>query len=236
MVISDLSFSFPDHPLFRSFSLNLGTSGVTAILGKSGCGKTTLFNLIAGLLTPQEGQIIGYQNDLISYVFQDPCLLPWRTSLQNLLFVWPEDKDIDSGKKRAFHLLEAAGLQKWAHAFPKALSGGMRQRLSLIRAFMNPAKVILMDEPLKGLDPLAKRNMFELLQALREGQESLILWTTHDVDEALLIADRILVLEGLPLRIAGDFLATADGSLERLTGEGQNKIRRDIYNLLLDLS
>jgi putative hydroxymethylpyrimidine transport system ATP-binding protein len=233
MVIRNLHFSFPSRKIFENFDLDLGDTGVTAFLGKSGCGKTTLFNLIAGLLTPLSGEINHGGQESITYTFQDPSLLPWLTVIQNLMFIWPENLDIRQGYDRAIYLLEVSGLAQWQKAYPAQLSGGMRQRLSLIRACMNPGKIILMDEPLKGLDPAAKQSMFDLLQTINSIHNSLILWTTHDVDEALLIAKRIIVLDGQPLKITGDFLTTATTSLERLTDDAQNVIRRDIYRLLL---
>ena len=182
MTLRDVSKSFGDKTIYTDLSLELGDE-VTAVLGRSGCGKTTLLNLIAGILTPDGGRIEGQGR--VSYVFQSPRLLPHLTALGNLLYA-----GID--RTAALDALAACGVAE--NLYPRELSGGMAQRVGLARAFAVPADTVLMDEPFKSLDLGLKHRLLALTRELFSDRR--VILVTHDVAEAEFLADRAIVLDG----------------------------------------
>ncbi|MDX6752083.1 ABC transporter ATP-binding protein [Geminicoccaceae bacterium 1502E] len=179
-----------------------------AIVGPSGCGKSTLLRLIAGLLAPSSGRtlIAGKevrrpQTDL-GFVFQKPVLLDWRTVMDNVLFQ-AEMRDLDPAthRVRAARLLEAVGLGDFAQSFPRQLSGGMQQRASIARALIHDPPLLLMDEPFGALDALTREQMRVDLEELWMASPKTVLFITHSIDEAVLLADRVVVMSPRPGRI-----------------------------------
>jgi ABC-type nitrate/sulfonate/bicarbonate transport system ATPase subunit len=200
--VQNLCVTRGGRELFRSFSVDFESGKVTAIIAASGRGKTTLLDCIAGILTPSSGRIfldfpdsgLKPQNPFkTAYLFQEPLLLPWRTSGQNISLV---------GDGLSF--LEKTGLASRASAFPHELSGGERQRAALARAFCYRAPVLLMDEAFQSQDLPLKLGLMELTQSLLREESRAAVLVTHDVREALCLADRILVLSGEPLAVARD--------------------------------
>jgi ABC-type nitrate/sulfonate/bicarbonate transport system ATPase subunit/ABC-type nitrate/sulfonate/bicarbonate transport system permease component len=192
--------------LFRDFSVDFAGGSVTAILAASGRGKTTLLDCVAGILTPDGGTILrgaegqGDAPGGVSYLFQDGQLLPWRTVLQNVALPAARPGAIP----RALAFLEKTGLSGRENAFPTELSGGERQRTALARAFCYPAPVLLMDEAFNSQDLPLKLALMDLTRSLLAQEPRTALLVTHDVREALCLADRILALTGEPLSIARD--------------------------------
>ena len=177
-------------------SLNLEVGKTLGIVGESGCGKSTLARLIVGLETPTSGEvtiderkIVGL-DDRCSIVFQEPRLLPWRTILENVELGLRGRKD--NGK--ALQLLAEVGLGEFAACLPRQVSGGMAQRAALSRALISEPQVLLLDEPLAALDALTRLQMQDLLSQLVATTGVTIVLVTHDIDEALYLADRIVVL------------------------------------------
>ncbi|NLJ09780.1 MAG: ABC transporter ATP-binding protein [Treponema sp.] len=194
--------SYPGTELFRNLSLHADGPGLTAILGPSGCGKTTLLRLIAGFLRPQSGTVSV--EGPISYVFQESRLFPWLSILQNVslpLLEWLPKKDAEY---RALRMLELVGLADKAHVKPAHLSGGQQQRVSLARAFVFPAKVMLMDEPFQALDLPLRIQLMDLFLRLLQEEPRLVLAVTHDPREAIYLADRCFILQGKPVRPVWD--------------------------------
>jgi NitT/TauT family transport system ATP-binding protein len=194
IVIRNLSFGFTDKPLFKDFSLELGDEGPTVILGASGCGKTTLLRLMAGLLQPQTG-VIERDGD-VSFVFQESRLLPWYTVLENVSL--PIEgrapaSDLSPGD-RAMHFLRLVSLEDKAAAYPAELSGGQAQRVSFARAFAFPAPIILMDEPFQSLDIPLRLQLMDMVLSLLEREKRLAVVVSHDPREAVYLGRRILVL------------------------------------------
>lgn len=200
MNLIDVSKSFGDTTVYAHFSLALDDE-ITAVLGRSGCGKTTLLNLIARTLSPDSGRIEGQGR--VSYVFQTPRLLPHLTVLGNLLYA-----GID--RTAALDALAACGVE--GRLYPRELSGGMAQRVGMARAFAVPADTVLMDEPFKSLDLGLKNRLLALTRDLVAGRR--VILVTHDVAEAEYLADRALVLDGG--RIVYDARKT-DGRFVHLT-------------------
>ncbi len=189
-----------------SFQINQGE--VLALVGPSGSGKSTLFRILSGLLEEQSGTVRWNGQPMkandrlgrVSYMPQHPQLMPWRTALQNAA-VSLEIAGFSPAKAVAYaeSQLPLYGLEAAGHLMPSQLSGGMKQRVSLVRAMLHPAPLLLMDEPFSALDSLTKLQMHQWLLALWQREQKTVLLITHDVDEAILLADRILLIREMPM-------------------------------------
>lgn len=189
-----------------SFSVRKGR--FVSILGPSGCGKSTLFNIMAGLLSPTEGNVLLEGQSIVGkpgsvgYMLQRDLLLPWRTIEDNVMLAQTlrgaKKKDIRS---RAEMLLEKCGLKGSGRKYPEELSGGMRQRAALIRTLLTEKDVLLLDEPFGALDAITRANLQGMLMTLWEENHKTILFVTHDIEEALLLSDEIVVLSRSPGRV-----------------------------------
>lgn len=199
--ISNISKKYHESPLFEDFSVDVDEGRITCILGPSGCGKTTLLNMIGGIVPPDEGSLNGFEGKRISYIFQDPRLLPWKTVRENIEFVL--DKELSASKKLEIsdHFIRLVELEGFENYYPSKLSGGMRQRVSIARAFAYPSDVILMDEPLKGLDVKLKLNLIRTFTRIWESDKRTVIFVTHDVEEALLLGNEIIVFSSAPVQI-----------------------------------
>ena len=184
------------HPVLRRFSTDLDTEKITVILGRSGCGKTTLLRVLAGLETLDGGQILFEQPEKLGVVFQEPRLMPWLTLEQNILFGADKKKHSKSKlKEKAETLLRLTGLEKFGKAYPDQLSGGMMQRAALARALACDASYLLMDEPFAALDHFTRQTMQKEFLRICAEEKMGALFVTHSVDEALLLGDEILIME-----------------------------------------
>ena len=188
--------------------LNIQEGAFVAIVGPSGCGKSTLLRMIAGLLPATSGRITidGRVHDRpvpeLGVVFQQPTLLDWRTALGNVLFqVEMRGLRAASYRDRALELLAQVGLADFANSYPHALSGGMRQRVAIARALVHAPGLLLMDEPFGALDALTRQQIRIDLETLWLRQRMTVLFVTHSVDEAVLLADRVVVMSPRPGRI-----------------------------------
>jgi len=198
------------HALDR-VSLEVHEGEFLAVVGPSGCGKSTLLRLIAGLLSPLSGgvflnhkEVKGAQTEL-GIVFQSPVLLEWRTVLDNVLLQL-ELRGMDPGpyRGRAQALLAQVGLGEFADRYPRELSGGMKQRAAIVRALIHDPPLLLMDEPFGALDALTREQMRIDLEALWATTRKTVVFITHSIDEAVLLADRVLVMSPRPGRIERD--------------------------------
>ncbi len=199
--IRSLYKNFDTVTLFSDFSVSFQEGTITCILGPSGCGKTTLLNIIGGITEPESGQMTGFMEKTISYIFQDPRLLPWKTVEENIEFVLGRDMAAEQRKKISRQLIKLMELEDFAAYYPSKLSGGMRQRVSIARAFAYPSDIILMDEPLKGLDIKLKLNLIRIFSRMWQTDKRTVVFVTHDVDEALLLGSDIIVLSRPPAQI-----------------------------------
>jgi NitT/TauT family transport system ATP-binding protein len=192
----------------RDITLEVPQGQFVAIIGRSGCGKSTLLRLIAGLLAPTSGQVLVDGSRVtsprrdVAMMFQRPALLPWRSVLDNVLlpvevFGWPRREHAE----RARQLLDMVGLSKFMRRLPHELSGGMQQRVSLCRALIQQPRVMLMDEPFSALDALSREELSLELQRLHKEFASTTVFVTHSIQEAVLLADRVVVLSPHPGRI-----------------------------------
>ncbi len=207
--ITSLSKHFNHQPVLQNLSLQVEEGEFVSILGPSGSGKTTLFHLIGGMMEPEEGSIvlngekINGKSGFISYMPQDHALLPWRTVLGNVIL----GQEIHGRKDeaRAKEWIARAGLSGYEAAYPDELSGGMKQRVAFIRALMSPQSLLCLDEPFSSLDEFTRLDMQKWLLDIWDEDKRSVLFITHNIDEALFLSDRIIVLSGKPSSVQKEF-------------------------------
>jgi NitT/TauT family transport system ATP-binding protein len=189
-----------------------------SFVGPSGCGKTTLLKMAAGLIAPTEGAIHyrdtgrGIQPGAFGFVFQNAALLPWRTVLENVML--PAvilGLPLAPARERALRLLELVHLGRAAQSYPNQLSGGMQQRASIARALLHDPEVLFMDEPFGALDAMTREQLNMELQRISRAQRKTVLFVTHDIEEAVLLSDRVFVFSRGP----GELVAALDVDLPR---------------------
>ena len=229
-VLSALNFSVPKNQF-------------VAAVGPSGCGKSTLLRLLSGLTSPSSGQVLKYgtpisgpQSD-IGMVFQSPNLLPWKSVLDNIMFpaVYKRGRASQQDKAKAIELLTLVGLKDFSEHMPNQLSGGMQQRVGIARALFSEPELLVMDEPFSALDALSREKMgFELLDIWQQAPKT-VLFITHSISEAVLLADRVLVLSPRPATIVDDITISLDRPrrLDSITDEQfstlTKRIRQRLY-------
>lgn len=211
--VNHINKSFDAKPVLQDISISLNQGELVSLLGVSGGGKTTLFNIIAGLLPPDEGNVILNGKDItnqpgqISYMMQKDLLLPYRTIEDNaalpLLLKGVNKRDARTQVSPLFAQFGLEGTQK---KYPAQLSGGMRQRAALLRTYLFSQDVALLDEPFSALDTLTKRSIHQWYLDVMEKIQLTTLFITHDIDEAILLSDRIYLLSGSPGRIAAEIV------------------------------
>lgn len=196
--------------VLRDINLDVPPRSIVALVGASGCGKSTLLNIVAGLIKPDLGQV--FLNDVpssefkdwrsMTYMFQEDRLFPWRTTAQNIGFGL-EGASISRAERRdrVQYTLELIGLEKFADAYPHELSGGMRSRAALGRSLVTEPTILLMDEPFSKLDPSIRSQMHEEVLRIASLKEMTVIFVTHDVEEAVILADKIVVLQPRPGRV-----------------------------------
>lgn len=188
------------HTVLRDISLSIDSGEIVALLGASGCGKSTLLRIAAGLDSPSTGSVsitdkrVTGIDERSAVAFQESRLLPWRTLAANVALGLPRKTPKTTAKQRVAELLDVVGLKDFASHRPREVSGGMAQRASLARALARTPGVLLLDEPFGALDALTRLRMQDLLVDIHENSPTTVLLVTHDVDEALQLADRVVVL------------------------------------------
>ena len=187
--------------VLEDLSFFAGKKDILCIIGPSGCGKTTILQLLAGLEKPDAGRITGLAGLRVSYVFQEPRLLPWKTVAENLDFVLKNVFSPAEKQKLIKSYLNTMGLYDYRDSYPKALSGGMKQRLALCRAFVFPHDLLLLDEPFKSLDMPLRLGLVRFMVKMWQDAPRTTVFVTHDIMEALLLGHRIMVLSARPTEI-----------------------------------
>lgn len=200
LTIRDLRKSFGHNEVLQGIDLHIPAGQSVAIVGKSGCGKSTLLRLIAGLDQPTAGSIEfgdheGKPSDHVRVMFQEPRLLPWARVLSNVEVGLGRDREKPNAKARADEALKEVGLDEKRDQWPAVLSGGQKQRVALARALVSHPRVLAFDEPLGALDALTRISMQRLLERVWHDQGFTAILVTHDVSEAVALADRVLVIE-----------------------------------------
>lgn len=213
LIVTDVTLSYESRHVIEDISIELHENELVCLLGASGGGKTTLFNVISGLYTPDTGNVTLNGEDItgqpghISYMLQKDLLLPYRTIEDNValpLLLKGEKKRSAREKVNAY--FEKFGLQDTQKKYPHQLSGGMRQRAALLRTYMFSRDVALLDEPFSALDTLTKSDMHRWYLDVMDKIQLSTLFITHDIDEAILLSDRIYLLTGIPGRITDEII------------------------------
>lgn len=225
-------------PVLDDLSLSVGDGAFIAVLGPSGCGKSTLFNVIAGLLTPDSGEVylngerLRGNTGAFAYMQQKDLLLPWRTVLKNVL-IGPEihNEPIDIATAEAQQRLAQLGLAGFEQHYPAQLSGGMRQRAALVRTLLFRKPTLLLDEPFGALDAMTRTVMQSILLEIWAAENQTALLITHDVEEALLLADTIYVLTARPATLKAE-IAVPLPRPRQITDIALIRLKQEILALL----
>lgn len=210
-----LAYASARTPVLENFSFDLQSGEIVALVGKSGVGKSSLLRVLAGLQKTAGGEVLVHGKTLtgphpeLSFVFQNPCLLPWLNLEQNVAFGLDFKHQpllsADERRQRVLAAVEEAGLSAALHHRTSELSGGMAQRAALARALARQPRILLLDEPFSALDEVTREDMQHLLRRVVRHHAMSALIVTHDIDEALLLADRVLLLGGSPGHLLGEW-------------------------------
>ena len=235
--IDGLSASFDGQPILSNVSFGVEEGEFVSILGPSGCGKSTILNILAGVVTPQsgtitvDGQPLRQPGEHFAYMPQEDLLLPWKTIMDNVCLYGTLHKQQAQAREKAQALFPVFGLQGYEQAYPDELSGGMRQRAAFLRTALCHADILLLDEPFGALDVITRSDMQDWLATMRSQLGKTTLLVTHDIDEAIYLSDKILILNGRPASIKKEIVLTEQPrSREWLYAQGA--LRTDIYKLL----
>lgn len=227
--VRGINKSYGDSKILEDISIDFEEYKTTCILGESGVGKTTLLDIIAGLTDSDSGQVIGFENCPSSFVFQEDRLIPWKNVRDNIGFVLENKMDKKNIENIIDKYLKLVNLQEYKYYYPKDLSGGMRQRISILRAFVYPSKILIMDEPFKSLDINNKDIVIDLFKSLRRVEKKTCILVTHNIDEALRLGDKIVILSKKPANIKGFICNT---NILDENSEEKNRLRKTIETSL----
>lgn len=205
-----------------NISLSIAPGELVSIIGQSGCGKSTLLSMIAGILPPSSGTIrvdghpVTKPSPRIGYMLQQDYLYEWRTILDNtILGAQIQKQDLTAAKKRASELLIKCGLGEFIHSYPRELSGGMRQRVALVRTLVTEPDVVLLDEPFSALDSQTRLAIADEVVAILRSEGKSVILVTHDIGEAIAMTDRVVVLKRRPGRIKSEHYLTFPSTKKR---------------------
>jgi len=228
--------------VISDFSLSINPGELTVLVGPSGCGKTTLVNMLAGFDKPDTGQVLLNEKLITGpgmdrmVVFQETALMPWLTAYQNVVFGPKIRNDLPARelKKKADYLFEKVGLVEFKDKYPIQLSGGMQRRAELARAMINDPLVMIMDEPFRGLDAMSRELMQEFFVRLFEENRRTNIFVTSEIDEAIFLADRLIVLSNRPTSVRKiiDIKLPRPRQLNVLSSTEAYKYKRDAMELL----
>jgi NitT/TauT family transport system ATP-binding protein len=229
----------------QEVDLEIAPRSFTAVLGPSGCGKSTLLNLVAGFEAPTLGSVLCGGSTVLgpspkrAVVFQEPALFPWYSVYGNVVFgPRAQGKRPDDYSRRAEQIIEQVGLKGFASHYPAELSGGMKQRVGIARVLVMEPEVLLMDEPFGSLDAQTRTLMQELLLSVWERHQQTVLFITHDIEEALLLADTVYVMTARPGRIKKRIPVelSRPRTIEVTTSPVFNELKREVLALIRDES
>lgn len=201
LILSNVSYTFPteERALISNLNIVIQPGQFVSLIGKSGTGKSTILKLMAGLIEQDEGVIELNGKEIllgdIGYMPQQDLLLPWRTTLENIMLAGEIQKEAKKSKEYARDWLTRVGLEAYENAYPHQLSGGMRQRVAFLRTLLMDKEVLLLDEPFGALDALTKSDLQSWLLSIWAELDKTIVLITHDLEEACLLSDRIILLQ-----------------------------------------
>lgn len=210
--VTGLTKRFDDLTVFEGLSISVPRGSFTALVGPSGCGKSTFFDVVTGVVPKDSGEIswlgegLTHLGKRAAYMQQKDLLLPWLSLMENALLPVTVSRGNSSSREKALYLFERLGLQGFEEYPPGKVSGGMRQRCALVRTLMFEHELVLLDEPLSAVDAITRRSLQTLLLLLQSEFKKTIVMITHDVEEALLLADEVMVLTTFPMTIRERFV------------------------------
>ncbi|MGL6105720.1 ABC transporter ATP-binding protein [Romboutsia sp.] len=199
--IKNINKSYGKNIIFKDFEIDFYENKVNCILGKSGCGKSTLLNIISGIIENDSQEFNGIEKLGISYIFQDDRLIEWLTVEENIKLVVRKHYNEKKIDKLCDKYLKLVGIIEYKKHYPQMLSGGIRQRVNIARAFIYPSKVIIMDEPFKSIDIKNKQTIMDNFKEILKEENRTVLFVTHDIDEALVLGKKIFILGEKPIKI-----------------------------------
>ena len=199
--LENITKSYNELKVVDRLSINFSQNNIHCFFGPSGCGKTTLLNIITGINPPDQGVIKGVKDKRFSYLFQEDRLFPWATAEANIRFVLESHYEKSEIQRRIDKYLKLVNLEDFRNHYPNHLSGGMKQRMAIARAFAYGGDVLVLDEPFKGLDLERKRILIDYISDYWKKQYELVFFITHDSEEAIYMADFIYIWRGPPLAL-----------------------------------
>ncbi|NLY89755.1 MAG: ABC transporter ATP-binding protein [Firmicutes bacterium] len=232
-VLKEVTKSYGSLRVLDGISLTVEKNRIAAVLGPSGCGKTTLLSLVAGSLLPDSGEILGLAGKAVSFLFQEPRLLDWLTVAENIAFVLKDRFPPAEVEAKVAAILRRVELSAYRDSYPRRLSGGQRQRVAMARAWAYPSRLLLMDEPYKSLDLGLKLELIRQFLQLWTAEPRTVLYVTHDIKEALLLADEIYLLSAKPAVIRSRYTVPIPRSRRRLDDYSLLTLERKITGELL---
>ncbi len=232
--VINISKSFNNLKVLDNITFKVKDNSFTCIIGESGCGKTTLLRIVSGLEKADSGEILFNGKKLeindVGFVFQDDRLLPWRTTLKNVAFGL-EIRNDKRALEKAKDVLRFVGLEEFENYYPKQLSGGMRQLVGIARALAINPKILLMDEPFASLDAQTRNRMQAELLDIWNEEKKTVLFVTHNIDEAVYLADKIIVLSKRPARVVEEIKVYLERPRDRTSLEFID-VRKRVLELL----
>ena len=217
--IKNINKKFNNKVIFENFNIDFYENQVNCIIGKSGCGKSTLLNIISGIIKNDDDKFETIEKYGVSYIFQDDRLIDWLTVGENITLVVKKLYNKKKCDDLCNKYLSLVGIKEYKNYYPQMLSGGLRQRVNIARAFIYPSKIIIMDEPFKSIDVINKEIIMNNFRKIIENEKRTVLFVTHNIDEALLLSDKIYVLGKLPVEIKKVF-------------DSKDTTKEEVYNLI----
>ncbi len=227
--LEHISKRYGSLTVLDDFTLSIPKDRITVLIGPSGCGKTTLLNILAGLIQPDQGLVT---RDRVSYLFQEPRLLPWLNVRDNVGLPLRDVLEKERVEEEVRRYLSKVGMEDYADFYPGQLSGGLKQRAAMARAFAFPAPLLLMDEPFKSLDLKIRYRLMEDFVRIWISEPRTVVAVTHDLHEAVYLGDRVILLDEKPARIKRCY--TIDIPREGRHGsEAVQRLERELLELML---
>lgn len=236
--VSGLSFSYENKKLFEALDFSIEEGEFVSLLGPSGCGKSTILKLLTGVIKAEtgriqvDGQAVNGLSEHFAYMPQNDLLFPWKTILENVCLYGQIHGSFNEMKREAAENFPAFGLDGYENKYPSALSGGMRQRAAFLRTALCKADILLLDEPFGALDVITRGDMQDWLIGMRARLNRTVLLVTHDMDEALCLSDRILILNRTPAHITCE-ITIPDRERNREWLYRQGDLRQKIHSEIM---
>lgn len=199
--IKNINKRYNNKVIFQDFHIDFYKNKVNCIVGKSGCGKSTLLNIISGIIENDDEEFISIESYGLSYIFQEDRLIDWLTVEENISLVVNKIYDKKEREELCNKYLDLVGIKEYKKYYPQMLSGGLRQRVNIARSLIYPSKIIIMDEPFKSIDVINKEIIMNNLKEILKQENRTVLFVTHDIEEALILSDKIYVLGNSPVQI-----------------------------------